>query len=68
MLFMILVHSLVSWQNVFYNKLQNNPKLAKCSRNFQMLVANTKSPLRSIPDADILEEARVQIQELLDQK
>ena len=32
------------------------------------LEPNTKSPLRSIPDADIPEEARVQLQELLDRK
>ena len=32
------------------------------------LEPNTKSPLRSIPDADIPEEARVHLQELLDRK
>ena len=32
------------------------------------LEPDTKPPLRSIPDADILEEVRVQLQELLDRK
>ena len=58
-------------QDVIWNQVQcSNTKLLPeipVGTSLQ-LESDTKSPLRSIPDADILEEARVQLQELLDWK
>ena len=58
-------------QEVSWNQVQcsNAKLLLEIPESTSLhLKPNTKSPLRSIQDADILEEARAQLQELLDQK
>ena len=54
----------VNWNQVQYNTAMLLPEIPEGTS--LQLEPNTKSPLRSIPVADILEEARVQLQELLD--
>ena len=56
----------ISWNQVQCNTIKLLPEILE-GTNLK-LEPNTQSPLRSIPDADILEEARVQLQELLDRK
>ena len=54
-----------------WNKVQGNTMqlLAEIPKGTKLqLEPDTKSPMRSIPDADILEEARVRLQELLDRE
>ena len=54
----------VSWNQVQCNTARLLPEIPKGTS--LQLEPDTKSPLRSIPDADILEETRVQLQELLE--
>ena len=56
----------VGWNKVQYNTAKLLPEILE-GTSLQR-EPDTKSPLRSIPDADIPEEARVQLQELLDSK
>ena len=56
----------VSWNQVQGNTAKVLPEIHKGTS--LQLELDTKSPLRSMPDADILEEARVQLQELLNRK
>ena len=56
----------VSWNQVQCSNEKLLPEILEDTS--LQLEPNTKSPLRSVPDADIPEEARAQLQELLDQK
>ena len=56
----------VSWNQVQCTNAKLLPEILEGTS--LQLEPNTKSPLRSIPDADIPEEARAQLQELLGQK
>ena len=56
----------VSWNQIQGNTAKLLPEIPEGTT--LQLEPDPRSPLRSIPDADIPEEARVQLQELLDRK
>ena len=56
----------VSWNQVHYDNTKLLPEILEGTS--LQLEPNTTSPLRSIPDADIPEEAKGKLQELLDWK
>ena len=56
----------VGWNQVQCNTAELLPEIPEGTS--LQLEPDTKSPPRSFPDADILETARVQLQELLDSK
>ena len=56
----------VSWNQVQHSNVKLLPEMLEGTS--LQLEPDTKSLLRSIPDADILEEDGVQLQELLDRK